>query len=62
MTYGPDVRGLYRSLARYTDRILRGTTPADLPIEVPTKFYLANQSEDGQGARPYRAADTARPR
>jgi putative ABC transport system substrate-binding protein len=41
MTYGPDVRGLYRSLARYTDRILRGTMPADLPIEVPTKFYLA---------------------
>jgi putative ABC transport system substrate-binding protein len=41
MTYGPDVRELYRSLARYTDRILRGTKPADLPVEVPTKFYLA---------------------
>jgi putative ABC transport system substrate-binding protein len=41
MTYGPNVRELYRSLARYTDRILRGTKPADLPIEVPTKFYLA---------------------
>src|SRR3954453_15706388 len=41
MTYGPDVRELYRSLARYTDRILRGTTPADLPVEVPSKFYLA---------------------
>jgi putative ABC transport system substrate-binding protein len=41
MTYGPDVRELYRNLARYTDRILRGTKPADLPVEVPTKFYLA---------------------
>jgi putative ABC transport system substrate-binding protein len=41
MTYGPDVRGLYRSLTSYTDRIRRGTMPADLPIEVPTKFYLA---------------------
>jgi putative ABC transport system substrate-binding protein len=41
MTYGPDVRDLYRNLARYTDRILRGTKPADLPVEVPTKFYLA---------------------
>lgn len=41
MTYGPDVLELYRSLARYTDRILAGTSPADLPVEVPTKFYLA---------------------
>jgi putative ABC transport system substrate-binding protein len=41
MTYGPDVRDLYRSLARYVDRILRGTAPAELPIEIPTKFYLA---------------------
>ena len=30
MTYGPNVRALYRSLAGYVDRILRGTTPADL--------------------------------
>src|SRR2546421_11288789 len=41
MTYGPNVRDLYRSLARYVDRILRGTTPAELPIEIPTKFYFA---------------------
>jgi putative ABC transport system substrate-binding protein len=41
MTYGPNVRDLYRTLARYVDRILRGTAPAELPIEIPTKFYLA---------------------
>jgi putative ABC transport system substrate-binding protein len=41
MTYGPNVRDLYRSLARYVDRILRGTAPAELPVEIPTKFYLA---------------------
>jgi putative ABC transport system substrate-binding protein len=41
MTYGPNVRDLYRSLARYVDRILRGTAPAELPIEIPTKFYFA---------------------
>jgi len=41
MTYGPNVRELYRSLARYVDRILRGTKPADLPVELPTRFYLA---------------------
>jgi putative tryptophan/tyrosine transport system substrate-binding protein len=49
MTYGPDVRELYRSLARYTDRILRGTKPADLPIEVPTKFYLAINLNTARG-------------
>ena len=41
MTYGPNVRALYRSLASYVDRILRGTTPADLPFQAPTSFYLA---------------------
>jgi ABC-type uncharacterized transport system substrate-binding protein len=40
LTYGPNVRELYRSLARFVDRILRGTSPADLPIEVPTKVEL----------------------
>jgi putative ABC transport system substrate-binding protein len=41
MTYGPNVRALYRSLAGYVDRILRGTAPADLPFQAPTDFYLA---------------------
>jgi putative ABC transport system substrate-binding protein len=39
-TYGPNVNELYRSLARFVDRILRGTKPADLPVELPTKFEL----------------------
>jgi putative ABC transport system substrate-binding protein len=41
MTYGPNVRELYRSLAGYVDKILRGTTPADLPFQAPTTLYLA---------------------
>src|ERR671936_1397958 len=41
MTYGPNVRALYRSLAGYVDRILRGTTPANLPFQAPTSIYLA---------------------
>jgi len=31
---------IYRSLARYLDRILRGTKAADLPVELPTRFEL----------------------
>jgi ABC transporter substrate binding protein len=41
MTYGPNVRALYRSLAGYVDQILRGMRPADLPFQAPTSFYLA---------------------
>ena len=41
MTYGPNVRELYRSLAGYVDRILRGANPAELPVEIPSKVFLA---------------------
>jgi putative ABC transport system substrate-binding protein len=41
MTYGPNVRELWRSLAGYVDRILHGTPPANLPFQAPTTLYLA---------------------
>ena len=41
VTYGPVLRECYRRLAYFTDRILRGANPADLPIELPTQFELA---------------------
>ena len=40
VTYGIDRIDLYRRAAPYVDRILRGTNPAELPVQQPTKFEL----------------------
>jgi putative ABC transport system substrate-binding protein len=40
MSYGANFLDLYRRTAEFVDKILRGTKPADIPVEQPTKFDL----------------------
>jgi len=40
LSYGADFRDIFRRSASYVDRILRGEKPAELPVQVPTKFEM----------------------
>jgi putative tryptophan/tyrosine transport system substrate-binding protein len=40
MSYGIDYADLFLRAADYIDRVLRGTSPRDLPVQQPTKFEL----------------------
>jgi putative tryptophan/tyrosine transport system substrate-binding protein len=40
VAYGPDYLHMYRRAPFYVDRVLKGTNPADLPVELPTKVEL----------------------
>ena len=40
MSYGASVVHLFRQLATFVDKILKGASPADLPVEQPIKLEL----------------------
>src|SRR5207244_6587163 len=40
IAYGPDYLHMYRRAPLYVDRVLKGTKPADLPVEQPTKVEM----------------------
>ena len=40
ISYVPDMLAIARRHAQYVDRILRGASPAELPVEQPTKYEL----------------------
>lgn len=40
LNFGPNLRDIYRGLARYVNRILRGAKPEDLPVELPRTVEL----------------------
>jgi ABC-type uncharacterized transport system substrate-binding protein len=40
ISYGPNISDTYRCAASYVDKILKGANPAELPVQLPTKFEL----------------------
>jgi putative ABC transport system substrate-binding protein len=45
MSYGPDTADIFRRTADYLVRILKGASPADLPVQQPTKFDFVVNSK-----------------
>jgi hypothetical protein len=62
ISYGSEYIDQFRRAAGYVDRILKGEKPADLPVQASTKYELAYQPQNRQGAGPRHSGDGARRR
>src|SRR5215212_6989085 len=51
MDYGPSLTGMFRRSARYVNAVLRGRSPAELPVERPTKIRIRAERADGRAPR-----------
>ena len=51
MSYGISYRDYYKSVARYVDAVLRGSRPADLPVQQPTKIDLVINMKTAKALR-----------
>jgi putative ABC transport system substrate-binding protein len=40
MSYGPNIAAIYRRAASYVDKVLKGTSPGEIPVEQPTRYDL----------------------
>src|SRR6516164_5266309 len=52
LSYGPDPVDNWRRAATYVDRILRGAKPAELPVQLPTKFEMVVNLKTAQALGP----------
>ena len=62
MSYGANWSDMFRRAADYVDKVLRGTKPADIPVEQPTKFDLIINLTTAKVLGLNSAANAARPR
>ena len=60
MSYGIDNIDVLQKAASYVDRILRGASPVDLPVQAPTKYENGCESQDRKGTWIDYSADAAR--
>jgi hypothetical protein len=51
MSYGTNIPDVYRQMGLYTGRILKGTKPADLPVEQSAKYELVTNAQSAAGPR-----------
>ena len=51
MSYGADESERFKRVAVFVNKILKGTKPADIPVEQPNEIRVHYQSESGQGNR-----------